>query len=114
MWEPRGNQDSPGDLRASAHRAVHEDAAVEGLQRGPRPQLTRAEIEARNAKVRDAQRALVPKEDLSAYAGRWVALRHGRVIADGADARTLRDRSETEDGDLLMHVGQPGHRFHIF
>lgn len=37
------------------------------------------------------QASLAPKEDLRPYAGKWVALRDGYVIASAEDSVSLRD-----------------------
>ena len=53
------------------------------------------------------QLELSPKEDLTPYEGRWVALRHGRVIAVADDASALRDDPEVQDDDGILLVGDP-------
>ena len=54
------------------------------------------------------QRRLVPKEDLAPFAGQWVALREGRVIAHDLDPVALRDNQEVLDTDMLMPVPSGG------
>jgi hypothetical protein len=44
------------------------------------------------------------KEDLTSYAGSWVAIRDGKVIASALDSVELRDNPEVRDDDLLMPV----------
>ena len=44
------------------------------------------------------------REDLSRYAGSWVAIRDGKVIASALDPIELRDNSEVREDDLLMPV----------
>lgn len=44
------------------------------------------------------------REDLTPYAGSWVAIRGGRVIARALDAVELRDNPEVRDDDFLMPV----------
>lgn len=44
------------------------------------------------------------REDLTPYAGSWVAIRDGRVIANALDAVELRDNPEVRDNDFLMPV----------
>jgi len=46
-------------------------------------------------------------EDLSAYAGQWVALRDGRVVARDLDGVALRSRPEVHEDDLLVLVPDP-------
>lgn len=43
-------------------------------------------------------------EDLTPYAGSWVAIRNGKVIASALDAVELRDNPEVRDDDFLMPV----------
>jgi len=52
--------------------------------------------------VAERQEQLVPKDDLAPYAGLWVALRGGYVIASALDAVTLRDQPEVDDEAVLM------------
>jgi hypothetical protein len=51
-----------------------------------------------------AQGRLMPQEDLSGYAGRWVALREGKVVATDVEAVTLRQHDEVEDTDVITFV----------
>jgi Family of unknown function (DUF5678) len=44
------------------------------------------------------------EDDLTAYAGSWVAIRDGRVVASALDAVELRDKSEVDKDDVLMPV----------
>jgi len=50
------------------------------------------------------QQEALPKEDLSPYAGQWVALRDGRVIASEVTGVALRDHPEVGEDDILMPV----------
>lgn len=50
------------------------------------------------------QEDLVVREDLTPYAGSWVALRDGKVVASALDAVGLRDKPEVRDDDVLMPV----------
>lgn len=54
--------------------------------------------------VDEIQRAHLPKDDLKPYAGRWVALRDGHVVADALDAITLRDDPTVHDDDMILPV----------
>ena len=54
--------------------------------------------------VERAQEALAPKEDLSPYAGQWVALRNGRVVASDIDAARLRQHPLVRDEDVVVPV----------
>lgn len=58
--------------------------------------------------IAERQQQLAPKEDLSQYAGQWVALRDGRVIASALDAVTLRKLPEIRDEDILLPVRRHG------
>jgi hypothetical protein len=62
----------------------------------------------REQQIREQQEALMPKEDLAPYAGQWVALRDGYVVASDPDATTLRDKPDVATTDLLMPVPPPG------
>lgn len=50
------------------------------------------------------QSDLVIREDLSSYAGSWVAIRDGKVVASALDSVELRDKPEVHDDDVLMPV----------
>jgi len=54
------------------------------------------------------QQRLLPKEDLAPYAGQWVALRDGRVVAHDLDPVALRDKQEVVETDMLMPVPTGG------
>ena len=54
--------------------------------------------------VAERQQELAPKEDLRPYAGQWVALRDGRVVASDLDAGVLRARPDVEPTDAIMRV----------
>lgn len=47
-------------------------------------------------------------EDLTRYAGSWVAIRGGKVIADALDSVELRNRPEVNEDDFLMPVPDAG------
>jgi hypothetical protein len=50
------------------------------------------------------QSDLVIREDLASYAGSWVAIRDGKVVASALDSVELRDKPEVHDDDVLMPV----------
>jgi hypothetical protein len=50
------------------------------------------------------QSDLVIREDLTPYAGSWVAIRDGKVVASALDAVELRDTPEVREDDVLMPV----------
>lgn len=50
------------------------------------------------------QADLVVREDLTPYAGSWVAIRDGKVVANALDAVELRDKPEVRENDVLMPV----------
>lgn len=60
------------------------------------------------ASLAERQREMAPKDDLSPYAGRWVALRDGRVIASALDAVTLRKDPKVGEDDVLIPVRRHG------
>jgi hypothetical protein len=47
-------------------------------------------------------------EDLTKYAGSWVAIRDGKVIADALDSVELRNKPEVSEDDFLMPVPDAG------
>jgi Family of unknown function (DUF5678) len=53
-------------------------------------------------------------EDLTKYAGSWVAIRDGKVIADALDPVELRDKSEVKEDDFLMLVPDAGSATFVF
>jgi hypothetical protein len=53
------------------------------------------------------QEELSPKEDLSQYEGRWIALRNGHVIAVANDPTELRENAEVREDDGILLVGDP-------
>jgi hypothetical protein len=54
--------------------------------------------------LRAAQARLRPKDDLSPYRGRWVALRSGHVVADATSAKALRGNSAVKDTDAIVPI----------
>lgn len=44
------------------------------------------------------------REDLSRYAGSWVAIRDGMVVVSALDPVELRDNPKVRDDNLLMPV----------
>lgn len=54
----------------------------------------------------EAQEALEPKEDLTPYVGRWVALRAGHVIASDLNAEALRAQAKVKKGDVIVPVSR--------
>ena len=53
-------------------------------------------------------------DDLTKYAGSWVAIRDGRVIADALDSVQLRDKPEVKDDDFFMLVPDAGSSAFVF
>jgi len=58
--------------------------------------------------VAERQQKLAAKQDLSRYAGQWVALRDGYVIAAALDAVTLREQPGVQEDDILIPVRRHG------
>lgn len=48
------------------------------------------------------------EEDLTPFAGSWVAIRDGHVVASALDPVELRDMPEVEEDDMLMPVPDAG------
>lgn len=59
------------------------------------------------------QASLAPKEDLRPYAGMWVALRDGYVIASAEDSVTLRDDPVVDESDQLLPVPNPDSSIYV-
>lgn len=55
----------------------------------------------------------MPKGDLAPYAGQWVALRNGEVVASDIGAEQLREHDEVRDDDMLVPVGHPDRGYFI-
>jgi hypothetical protein len=47
-------------------------------------------------------------EDLTPYAGSWVAIRDGKVIASALDSVELRNSPDVDEDDFLMPVPDKG------
>lgn len=62
--------------------------------------------------VAEAQKELHPKESLAPYAGSWVALRDGTVVASAPSSVELRDDPRVLDTDVLMPA--PKHPTGVF
>lgn len=59
-----------------------------------------------------SQRRGLPKDDLKPYAGRWVALREGYVVASALDPVTVRDDPVVCETDMILLVPmQPGQTY---
>jgi len=54
--------------------------------------------------IQREQQAMMPKEDLVPYAGQWVALRDGRVVASDLDGVALRGNPAVSEADTLILV----------
>jgi hypothetical protein len=52
-------------------------------------------------------------DDLSAYEGRWVAMRDGSVVAHGDDEEAVRGHADVTDMDLVFPVGEPPSGFYL-
>jgi hypothetical protein len=52
-------------------------------------------------------------DDLQAYDGRWVALRDGRVVADGDDEDAVRSHEGVQETDLVFPIGEPPSGFYL-
>jgi hypothetical protein len=53
-------------------------------------------------------------EDLTKYAGSWVAIRDGKVIASALDSVELRNKPEVNEDDFLMPVPDAGAAAFLF
>ena len=54
--------------------------------------------------IQRQQAEAMPRADLKPYAGQWVALRDGRVVARDLDSVALRNQPEVKESDTLMLV----------
>ena len=50
------------------------------------------------------QAHLAPQEDTRPYAGKWIAVRDGRIVASAEDSVSLRDLPEVRADDQLIPV----------
>ncbi len=57
--------------------------------------------------IQQQQEAVMPHGDLAPYAGQWVAVRDGEVIAHDVDPERLKEHSEVRAGDALIPVAYP-------
>lgn len=58
--------------------------------------------------IQREQHKAMPREDLSAYAGQWVALRDGHVVAADLDPVALRDNPDVRNTDEFVLVPRDG------
>jgi hypothetical protein len=68
--------------------------------------MTVEQLEREQAKV-------LPKDDLAPYAGQWVALRDGHVIAANLDPVALRNDPAVTSTDVLLPVPPSGEGVYI-
>jgi hypothetical protein len=54
------------------------------------------------------------REDLTKYAGTWVAIRDGKVIASALDSVELRNNPAVTEDDFLMPVPDAGAAAFLF
>jgi hypothetical protein len=47
-------------------------------------------------------------EEVKQYSGRWVAIRHGKVVADAKSLRALEKDDRVRPDDLIHHEPEPG------
>lgn len=52
-------------------------------------------------------------DDLQQYDGRWIAMRDGRVVADGDDELAVRGHEAVAQTDLVFPVGEPPSGFYL-
>jgi hypothetical protein len=50
---------------------------------------------------------LIP-EDIKQYSGRWVGIRHGKVVADAKSLRALEKDDRVRPDDLIHREPEPG------
>jgi hypothetical protein len=53
-----------------------------------------------------SQAELGPKEDLTPYMGKWVALRNGKVVASDLSADRLRSQAGVRPTDVIVPVSR--------
>jgi hypothetical protein len=53
------------------------------------------------------QRELAPKQDLAEFAGQWVVLRDGHVVAHAHEMAELMSQDVLSDRDALIRVPDP-------
>lgn len=57
--------------------------------------------------IDQVQAAVMPHGDLAPYAGQWVAVRDGQVIAHDVDPVRLREHPDVQPDDALVPVAYP-------
>ena len=60
------------------------------------------------ADIQREQHEAMPREDLSEYAGQWVALRDGHVVATDLDPVSLRENPDVTSTDEFVLVPRDG------
>jgi hypothetical protein len=58
--------------------------------------------------IQRQQAQAMPHEDLGPYAGQWVAIRDGKVIASDLDSVALKNHPEVSPDDELLPVPDRG------
>jgi hypothetical protein len=56
------------------------------------------------SEIKRRQQQLEVEEDLAPYAGKWVALRNGRVVGSDVDAVELTRQPDVRADDVIMRV----------
>jgi len=59
--------------------------------------------------IQHAQHAAMPREDVSQYEGKWIAIRNGHIVAADRDPVRLRANPDVHVDDALMPVPRDGH-----
>lgn len=59
------------------------------------------------------QGLLAIDDDLTPYAGQWVAVRDRRVVAHDVDPARLAANENVEPTDMILAVGDPASRYYV-
>jgi hypothetical protein len=63
-------------------------------------------VRERDSDLQQGQKAYEPKEDLTPYLGKWVALRDGHVVASALSAKQLLSHSDVREDDVIVPVSR--------
>lgn len=64
------------------------------------------------APTAEISRSPVPQEAFESFAGRWIALREGEIIADADTREELRRDERVDSKDTLFRVPDPSTHFY--
>lgn len=63
--------------------------------------------------IQREQEAIMPKGDLAPYAGQWVAVRDGVIIASDISPTRLREHEDVRSDDVLVPIAHADRGYYI-